>query len=123
MPRPEQSLGKATAFITAGRARTLGGGGSKKRSAETPNFATLTEEQYSTVLAEAGASPSMIEQELKMLRVYKSRVDSENVQKARARLKSKRTATAREDLEEYFDASARMEDRIRNRKENDENGT
>lgn len=117
-------LGQASAFITEGRARTLGGGGgSQNKPTNAPNFATLTEDQYREALEKAGASPKMIEQEMILLKHYKEKIDTENIRKARARLHSKREDLAQEDLGDYFDASERMKTRIRNRKEQDQDGT
>lgn len=121
MQQRRPNVGRASAFIEAGRAATLGGGQQVgNQPIHKVNFSTLTEDQYRETLIEQGASDHMIEKELEVLRQYKERIDTANVRKVREKLKAKREATARNDLAEYFEVSDRM--KKRNRKEQ-EDGT
>ncbi len=111
-------LGRASAFIEASRATTLGGNTAAPVSA--PNFVRITVEEYRELLTQQGASAHMIEQELTALRRYKARIDVENAERIRDKRKRERDTVARGDLGEYFDAAKRMVGRVKGKKEKDD---
>ncbi len=120
MGRPIQ-LGQVTAYLEANRA-VMAGKGVNRRTHEGVDFANMTEEALRERLTEEHASKAFIEAELALLRTYRARIDTEQVRDAKKRLAEKRTATAQEELGDYFDARNRMKKRVQGRKES-ENAT
>lgn len=111
-------LGQITPYIEAHRAIHQGDA-TRRPLTEGRDFITMTEEHLREELEAANASPKMIEEEVANLKKYQTRMESTNLKLAREKLKAKQTETAQEELGEYFEARARVQDQVLNRKERD----
>ena len=115
------ALGRVTAYLEANRA-ALFGKASQRRPMEGLDFTRMTEVEYRANLEAENVSPGAVEREIRILKEYQKRIDTESVRDARKRLLLKKTEAAEEHLGDYLAAGREVKKR-RGQKEITQHGT